>query len=291
MPRLLLLLLLVCTAASASAQDRPAPPEAVQRVVLVDGTVLVGRVVEDSADAVVVVAANGVEQRVARDQVAEVTDLLGGRFTRYDPARTRLFFSPTARSLGSGARRFSAYYLFPSLAVGVGDRVDLSVGASIPLVVPGLAATVLNGNVKATLVQREGVAAAVGGSVLVPISTEGTPGVGGTIYGVVTIGGEAGAVTLGAYGFYATDFSDSEFGNGTAILIGLERQVSNNIKLVSENYVGLVFEEGGAVGVGTLTGVRFFGDQLAADVAVAFGVAEGEFSSVPVPYLGLSYTF
>ena len=34
-----------------------------------------------------------------------------------------------------------------------------------------------------------------------------------------------------------------------------------------------------------------FGDKLAADIAVALGGADGEFATVPIPYLGLSYTF
>ena len=291
-PARLLVLALLTVAASVSAQQSPASPDAPRRVVLVDGTVLVGRVVEDSAEAVVVVADNGVEQRVPRDRVAEVTGLLDGRFTRYDPARTRLFFSPTARSLGAGARRFSAYYIFPSLAVGVSDRIDLSVGATVPLVSSDGAALVFNGNAKATLIQSDGLSAAVGGSALVPIASgEGIPGVGGTVYGLVTVGGEAGAVTFGAYGFYATDFASTAFGDGTAVLIGLERQVSDRFKLISENYLAVAFGEGGAVAGGTLSGVRFFSDQLAADFAVALGAAEGGFTTVPVPYLGLSYTF
>ena len=288
MTRLLLVLAALAVAVPASAQTETAPP---QRVVLTDGTVLVGQVVADSA-AVVVVTEGGIEQRVARDRVAEVTDLLDGRFTRYDPARTRLFFSPTARSLGTGARRFSAYYLFPSLAVGVSDRIDLSVGATVPLVSSDGAALVLNGNAKATLIQSDGLSAAVGGSALVPIASgEGVPGVGGTVYGLVTVGGEAGAVTFGAYGFYATDFASTAFGDGTAVLVGLERQVSDRFKLISENYLAVAFGEGGAVAGGTLSGVRFFSDQLAADFAVALGATEGGFTSIPIPYLGLSYTF
>ena len=287
MARALVLLAVLAVAAPAAAQDATPP----QRVVLVDGTVLVGAVTEE-ADVVVVVAANGVEQRVPRDRVAEVTDLLDGRFTRYDPARTRLFVSPTARSLGGGAKRFSAYYIFPSVAFGVTDRLDLTIGTTIPLVSSDGAALALTGNAKFTVVETDGVAAALGGSAVVPVSSgDGIPGVVGTVYGVVTVGGEAGAVTFGAYGFYGTDFADADLGNGTALLLGLERQVSDRFKLVSENYVGVVFEGDGAVAVGTLSGVRFFSDQLAADLAVALGAADGGFTSVPIPYLGLSYTF
>lgn len=302
---LVALLALAALAPAASAQSNDA-----RRVVLVDGTVIVGVVVDESADPVVIRTANGVEQRVPRSQVVEITELLDGRFTRYDPARTRLFFSPTARSLGAGAKRFSAYYLFPSLAVGLSDRVDLSFGSTIPLVSSEGAFLGLNGNAKVTLIEQDGFAAALGGSVSIPLSTEDTPpGVFGTIYALTTIGGEAGAVTLGAYGFYVTSFEDgvdSELGDGAALLLGLERQLSDRFKFISENYVVLAFVEddefdpstGGSRTVnstealfGTLTGVRFFGDRLAADIAVALGAYEGEFSTIPIPYLGMSYTF
>ena len=89
---------------------------------------------------------------------------------------------------------------------------------------------------------------------------------------------------------------ESDVANGTALLLGLERQISDRFKLVSENYAFVAFADDEIgndteVAFGTLTGVRFFGDQLAADIAVALGAYDGEFSTVPIPYLGMSYTF
>lgn len=286
----LVALFILASALPAAAQGTPP-----KRVILVDGTVITGTVVDESADPVVVISTNGVEQRIPRARIAEITDLLQGRFTRYDPARTRLFFSPTARSLGSGVKRFSAYYLFPSLAFGVTDRVDLSAGATIPFISSDSEAFVLlNANGKVTLTQSDGLATAVGGSALVPLASgEDIPGIGGTFYGLITIGNDASAVTLGAYGFYVTDFDDfSDIGNGTALLAGLEKQISDRFKLVSENYLLIPLgEDADGMAFGTLSGVRFFGDKLAADIAVAFGASGGEFATVPIPYLGLSYTF
>lgn len=290
MPRLALLLaLLAATAAQAQTDD-------LRRVVLFNGTVLVGTVDDETADPVVIRTADGVEQRVARDRIVEITPLLDGRFTRYDPARTRLFFSPTARSLGSGVKRFSAYYIFPSVAFGVSDRLDVSLGSTIPFVSNEGAAIGLNGNAKLTIVENEGFAAALGGTLTVPLSTEGSPPLAlGTVYAVATIGSEVNAVTVGAYGLYVASFDDavdSDVADGTALLLGFERQISDRFKLVSENYAFVAFPgDETEVAFGTLTGVRFFGDQLAADIAVALGAYEGNFSTVPVPYLGMSYTF
>ena len=282
------LLVLACT---LPALAQGAPPK---RVILVDGTVITGTIVDESADPVVVIGANGVEQRIPRARVAEITDLLQGRFTRYDPARTRLFFSPTARSLGAGNKRFSAYYIFPSIAFGVTDNVDLSGGMTIPLITDSEAYALVNANAKVTLAESDGFAFALGGSALVPLASgEDIPGIGGTFYGIATLGNDGGAVTLGAYGFYITDFGDvSEVGNGTALLVGLEKQISDRFKLLSENYLVIPLDgDSGETLFGSLNGVRFFGDRLAADIAAAVGVIDGEFSTVPIPYLGLSYTF
>lgn len=305
MLRLLLPLVALLLAPAVLAQSGE-----VRRVVLLDGTVLVGTIDDEAADPLVVRTRGGIEQRVPRAQVDEIGPLLDGRFTRYDPARTRLFFSPTARSLSAGQKRFSAYYLFPSLAVGVTDRVDLSAGATVPFVSSEGAAIGLNGNVKVTLVERDGFAAALGGSLSVPLSTEeAPPGAFGTVYALGTFGGEAGAVTVGAYGAFLTSFDDavdSELADGTALLLGFERQLSDRFKFITENYLVLAFVDdiefdyntgertvtsSTETAFGTLTGVRFFGDQLAADLAVALGAVDGSFSTIPVPYLGLSYTF
>lgn len=293
MTRLLLpLVALLLTSAAVHAQS----PDGVRRIVLLNGDVYVGTIADETADPVVVVTASGVEQRIPRAQIAEISPLLSGRFTRYDPARTRLFVSPTARSLGSGAKRFSAYYIFPSLAFGVSDRVDLSLGSTIPLVSSDGAFVALNGNVKATVFQDGGVAAAVGASATVPLASGASvPGAVGTVYALATFGSPARAVTVGVYGGYVLSFQDgdeSDFANGTALLVGFESQISDRFKFVSENYAVLAFgEDDTGVLLGTLTGIRFFGDQLAADVAVAIGAADGQFSTIPIPYLGLSYTF
>jgi hypothetical protein len=278
----LLALLLLASAAHAQSTET-------RRVVLTDGTVLVGTIADENADPVVVVTANGVEQRVERSRIREITGLIAGRFTRLDPSRTRLFISPTGRSLGQGNKRFSAYYIFPSIAFGVTDRVDVSVGSTIPLITSEGAGLALNVNGKAQLVPMDNGGIAVGTSALIPVSTEGgIPGFLGTIYGVGTFGNETTGVTLGVTGAYVTDLEDGEFGNGVAVLVGVDHQISNSFKLISENLIFV--NEGDNVAL-LSGGVRIFGDQLAGDAAVALFAASGEFATIPVPYLGVSYTF
>jgi len=203
-----------------------------------------------------------------------------------DPARDRLFISPTARSLGGGTTRLSGYYIFPSVAHGIHDRIDLETGLfAIPLYEFIVA---VNVNAKVTLTQSDGLATAVGANALIPL-TSGLGGVGGTFYGLATMEGEAGALTLGAYGGYFTNFGGITNTGAAALLVGLEKPVSNHITLMSENYVFLSFNSS-EVPIGTLSGFRYFSDRVASDFAVGLTLSP-EGISGPLPYLGLSYTF
>src|SRR5690606_16322132 len=103
---------------SASAQER----DDLRRVVLVNGDTYVGTVADEGADPLVVVTTDGVVRQFRREQVALVAPLIRGRFFRTDPVKTRLFFAPTARTLGGGAFRGDIVYVFPSVTAGLSDR-------------------------------------------------------------------------------------------------------------------------------------------------------------------------
>src|SRR6056297_3406769 len=84
-----------------------------------------------------------------------------------DPNGTRLFLSPTARTMPQGQGRFSDYWVFfPSLAYGLTDRFDASVGVSL---VPGLSFQLLTLNAKARVLSTETVDIAVGNLVVTPV--------------------------------------------------------------------------------------------------------------------------
>ena len=280
-----LVLFLFAVAAPLSAQDAPEQ----RRVVLTDGTVLIGIIVDENADPLVIVTANGIEQHIPRDRVAEITPLYAGRFTRLDPNRTRLFLAPTGRSLGRGTGRFSAYAIIPSVAYGVTDRIDVSAGVMIPLVADDEFATAISMNAKAQLVRiGEGGGIALGVNAVIPIGGEvNSTGVFGTFYAVATLGSETSAATLGAFGFYGTDLEDFAVGEGAAFLLGFEQQISSSVKIITENYILVSEETGGLISAG----VRFFGDRLAADIAVVAVVTGDEFFLSPIPYVGFAYNF
>ena len=105
----LLVLGVLLSTGQASAQDplevQVVPPGQVQELVLTDGSVLYGRVVEEG-DPFLFVLISGVESLIAVENVRSLRQAAGsverGEFWPEDPNRTRLFFGPTARSLARG---------------------------------------------------------------------------------------------------------------------------------------------------------------------------------------------
>ncbi|MEL6443783.1 MAG: hypothetical protein AAFY55_04385 [Bacteroidota bacterium] len=286
------LILLLLVAAPAWAQE-PAhtdaslatDPSEKKRVTLTNGTVLVGVILEETPDTIVLATDDGLQTTIPRANIEEVGPLLERGFSRYDPIPSRLFIAPTGRTMAAGTGRISGYYILPSVAYSPTDRLDLSFASSIPT--GGF--TLFNFNVKGQLVRGENMAFSVGANAFVPVGSDldGT-GVAGTVYAALTAGSPTNAFTFGVFGVYASDYEDVDFGEGALVLAGYERQVSNSIKLISENYIGV---GSGGFGGGSLAGVRFFGDRVAGDLALGFGWGEGGLEISPIPYVGVSYTF
>ncbi len=257
----LLLLLLCLVSVSASAQD------ASRRVVLTDGSVVVGVVTDESADPVVVLTASGVEQRIPRARIVRIEALAGGRFARVDPTRTRLVFSPTGRTLGRrGQTRLGVLsVIVPNVTYAVTPTVDVG-GAGLfffgsdggGVLVPG---------VKAQVVRAPGLDVALGASLAVPLG-EGL-GLGGgvavTPYIAATVGSETRAATVGVTGLLGGSFEsgDLEAAEGVLLSLGGETQVSSSVKLLAEVLVPIGEGDNGVL---VVPGVRFFGDRFSADV-------------------------
>ncbi|MFQ5575193.1 MAG: hypothetical protein ACE5E0_06175 [Terriglobia bacterium] len=274
----------VLLAHPVQAQDERPVGEQPVRVVLNDGSKLVGTIIERGEEFVVFRTVSGVEMSLLRDQIKDIKVLKGsiveGHYRRTDPNRTRLFFSPTARSLGGGSGYFSLYEIFfPYVSVGVGDVITAGGGVSL---VPGTKQQLLYGATKLTLVEKRGVALAAGGFVATITSGEGS---GGALFGLGTFGGDEAALTLGL-GFA---FGNGDFAESPSILIGGEYQVSNNIKLLSENYIlpdiedGLLFSGG----------IRFIGERISADFALFSSPSLlEEAEGFPfLPWVGFAYNF
>ena len=264
-------LLLTVSSLPAGAQEAPAAarPE-VFELVLRDGSRVFGTVERESPQDVVFRTSAGATVTARREDIVTLRQVRGrvehGEFRRMDEHRSRLFFAPTARSLDRGQVSVGVFqFLAPFVQVGVTEQ--FSVGGGTPLIfgiddwdrpfwlTPKM--QVYNGD----------RAQAAVGVLHVFDSTGRNAGIG---YGVTTFGSSDNAVTAGAGVAYAGE------DRGGLVMIGGERRVRSNLKLITENYMwkgGNGFVSGG---------VRFIGERLSADLALAVPVGMGDMVAVPV---------
>lgn len=295
-------LLLLCSLA-APASSQPADTTALVRIELADGSVFIGTVVRETADELVLRTQGGAEVTIPVAQIRRRAPfegrLEGGRAIPFDPNRTRLLFSPTARPLGRGQGYLAVYELVvPFVAVGLTDALSLSGGT---VLLPGAFGRVLYVAPKVTVVNQERLAVALGG-IGVGVFVDDGGGTAGIGYGLATYGGPERAVTLGA-GFA---FAEGEIASGAILTAGGETQVSRSVKLLSENYVIPYRSETTTCTesfVCTTTdetsyevllsaGVRFFGERLAADFALWTSPGTLGTDVFPfIPWVGFAYNF
>ena len=269
--------------ASARSQDvvlKPTPDSMVTQLMLRDGTVLIGKVIEVTPPTVRFRSSLG-ESTIA---IASVTSartvalsaMHDGAIWPEDPSRTRLLFAPTGRMLRASETYFTdAYLFFPGVQTGLTDNISIGGGMSL---FPGIGPDeqIFYLTPKVGVVQGPLVNVAVGALVAgAKVLSDYSPfGIG---YGVATIGDEESSVTVGA-GF---GFSRSETGSLGLLMVGGTTRVSRGIALVSENYL--------STGSGNRAlwsgGVRFIGERLSTDLALA-GNGAGA-----APYLAFIYRF
>jgi hypothetical protein len=89
-------------------------------------------------------------------------------------------------------------------------------------------------------------------------------------YGVATFGSEDNAITAGAGVAYDGD------DQGALFMVGGERRVRSNLKLISENYIT---KGGNGIVSG---GLRFIGGRLSADLALAVPIGLDDLYAFPV---------
>jgi hypothetical protein len=246
----------------------------VYKIILVDKSSIIGTIITEDEAKIVFETLSHVEMVIPRDQIRNMRRLYGdivkGEYVQPDPNRTRLFLAPTARPLKHGQGYFSIYEIFfPMLAVGVTNYVNLAAGVSL---VPGVSQQLLYLAPKVVPLQLKYLDLAAGILYIIPPGS-GTDKLGIT-YGMTTVGDKGKALTLGL----GWGFAEGETNNKPVFLLGGEIQVSNNLKLVTENwfppdsdYKYLTF------------GFRFFGEKLAADLAFIhpLGADMGGFPFVP----------
>jgi hypothetical protein len=271
---LTIFIVLVAGARTASAQAAPVNPRPVTlyELALRDGSRLYGDIVRQDDVEVVFRTQGGTTLTVARTEILTVLQVRGimngEQFEPADPNQTRLFFGPTGRSLKRGQTYLGFYeFALPFVQVGVTDRI--SVGGGTPLFFgEGESSRPFWLTPKVQLIGTGDTQIAAG----VFHGFSGSGDQGGIAYVVGTHGSVASSFTIGA----GVGYSSGEGGGAPVVMIGGERQFRRNMKLITENYL---WKGGHGVVTG---GVRFFGERLSADIALAVPVGVDFFLAAPL---------
>jgi hypothetical protein len=266
----LVTILALPTIAAAQAPQAPSGRAELHELVLKDGSRMYGTVESQSDAEIVFKTQSGAMVTARRTDIVSLKRVKGrienSTFLRTDVHRSRLFFAPTGRSLEKGQVSVGVFeFLAPFVQVGVTDR--FSIGGGTPLIFgfdeefrPFWVTP------KFQVYDSPRAQAAVG--VLQVFNIEGDSG--GIAYGVGTFGDSDNALTVGAGLAYADD------SRGGVVMVGGERRVRSNLKLITENYV---WKDGEGILSG---GVRFIGESLSADLALAIPLGVGSFVAFPV---------
>lgn len=277
---------LICFAAllvlaPAKAQEKNVYPQGTVRLVLTDGSVLIGVIEHEDESEIMLRSGSGIMSTVPREQVRTIFPLEGKRYHRVDPNGTRLFFAPTARPVGTGAG-YVAFYevLVPFAAVGAGSAVTLAGGVTIN---PGSERLAYMAP-KVTILNKPSMSLAVGGIGVVALGSQDTESFG-LLYGVSTFGQPHASLTAGL----GVGFGDGGFAEHPVMVLGGEYQMSNSVKVLTENYIFVGLKDGLLVS----GGIRFFGDKLAADIGLfTLPALVTEGMGFPfIPWLGFAYNF
>lgn len=253
------------------------------QITLTDNSVLIGKILEQSDTLVIFKSTAGLVLELKPELIKEIEYLKGeiqnGKYVRFDPNGSRLFFSSTARTPKAGSGYFSVYeLLFPFFSISATDFLMISSGMSI---VPGASEQIIFIAPKIRFFNSENFCAA-GGILYVNVPDDVDDVILG--YGVLTLGTQRAGLTIG-YGSNISGNSDEDL---TGILIlGGDVQLSNSVKLISENYIPIGTEDGSLL---YSFGIRFFGDNLSADLGF-FGVTEETEGWPFAPWVGFAYSF
>lgn len=254
----MLLSAVICLPVRALSSDDNSDADKAYRVVLVDGSTIIGKIQSENPDSLKLVTLSGVSMTIERDKISKLIPLsgsiVGGVYRRTDPNYTRLLYSSTARSLKHGQGYISLYELFfPFAAIGIMDFITFGAGISL---LPGIEEQLFFLAPKVTFLHAENLDLAGGILNISLLGDQSSEGIG-IIYGVGTFGSRFTAATIGLGWGYAGDETTEE----PIVMLGGELQVSNSFKLITENWFP-PYSDFALL----MFGFRFFGERFSSDI-------------------------
>jgi hypothetical protein len=278
------------SAQTGSIKDKLVIPDStqVQVLVTIDGSKLIGRIVEVGENEIQFESQFGkttiLISRIRDIRIEPATAIRDGEYWFPNPNATRLYIAPTARMLKAGQGYLTDVYLFfGGVSYGLTDQLTMGVGLSLfPAV--SLDDQLWFFTPKIGVDVHEKLSLAVGALIIaIPDIDDDidSPLVGG-VYGVGTYGSLDNNLTLGiGYGF-----ADGDFAERPVLIIGAQTRVSQRLSFVTENWILPGVD---AADPFVSYGVRFFGEKLSVDLAFINSLQDGFFPGLP--YIDFVFNF
>jgi hypothetical protein len=246
-----------------------------------DGSTVVGRIESRNDSGIVLVTTAGIRMDIPHSSIREIRVAHGrvvdGEYWTADPNKTRLFFAPTARAVGSGQGYVGTYFvLLPFIAFGVGNHLTLAGGA--PLLFGQIQPIYIAP--KLTFMETPKSALAVGVLSVMGVGDDFIDNFG-VAFGMGTFGTVDNAFTAGIGFGYAGD----DVAGQPVFMLGGEMRGGRRVKFITENY--FVAGETGALVSG---GLRIIGDRLSVDVGMGGIFADGD-GGCCLPIVNFAYSF
>ena len=256
------------------------------RVETTDGQVLIGALMNETEQEVVIDARELGEVTIQRENIERLEELSPERFRDGEywfpnPQSTRYFFAPNAIGIPKGTGYYqNTWVLFNNVNYGVSNNFSIGAG-TVPVFLFGAEALPIWLLPKFSVSTPRETLHLAGGAVLGGVLGVGDSEGAGLLYGSATLGGRDHNVTLGlGYGF-----ADGGFTDRPALNISGMTRVGRTTYLISENYVFPGVEDASLLSVG----VRWAPENFAVDVALVRPLdAEG---IVGIPWLGVTVPF
>ena len=280
------LCLLVPLASHAQAPDSTADAP-LYRIETSDGQTLIGTIVSDTDDTVVLDSRGVGVVRLPRAEIERMTrvdpdQLRDGEYWYPNPQSTRYLFAPNALGLPRGQGYYqNTWILLNNVNYGVSENFSVGAG-TIPIFLFGAEALPLWVLPKVSVSGPQEQFHFAGGAVLGGIlGSDG--GSAGLLYGSATVGSRDHNATFGVgYGYTNGSLAETPLFN----ISGMTR-ISPSFYLLSENYV-IPGPEGTTL---ISAGLRWAPENFAVDFALVRPLSEDLDGVVGLPWLGVTIPF
>lgn len=281
----LLVLALLFAPSPLHAQEQ-SPQKEMYRVETVEGEVLIGTLVSETDEAVVISTRRFGEVSIERTSIERIekidpSRLRDGEYWFPNPQSTRYFFTTNALSIPKGEGYYqNTWVLLNNVNYGVSDNFSIGAG-TVPVFLFGADALPIWVLPKISISTPQNNVHLAAGAVLGGVIAEESVGVG-LLYGTTTVGSRDHNATLGiGYGYAGDNLSDTP-----AVNVSGMTRVSKTFYLLSENYVFPGSEATGILSVGA----RWAPENFAVDFGLFRPLAEAD-GFIAFPWLGVTIPF